>query len=398
MTIFFLGLQYWLSLLLSPDTTKIPAILSKNFDYRVCTVVFMPKSTNTVDSLVQAFNGRILFKDIFLDRKSYTNGCSQFKFSVFIGCKNDSIYIGLDRNHNKVFEKSEIQKMQANHKTVLSYDIYPSKICNDYQFADSTVLHLIPFVNQLRYSDISATDTMLQISYSKGYVRKYKINDTLEIESSALSIARIDSTATNRFIGYSPSGAFVLYPDRDFLTLNNGYYSITENTTKDTLKLILSKNSTSKTKIQIISASLLNGLKPYELGEEKNGNIIFKKKYILLDFWATYCAPCISAMPHLNELNQRFNSKVQIIGICIDANDKKKNAKRLIGNNLGYEQYFISPKAGINIDQILSEKAGVIVYPTYILLDDSGNVLNLANDISTMDSTLKNIVDGIKFL
>ena len=37
----------------------------------------------------------------------------------------------------------------------------------------------------------------------------------------------------------------------------------------------------------------------------------------VLEFWATWCKPCITAMPHLSELAQIYNDKVTIIGIDI---------------------------------------------------------------------------------
>jgi thiol-disulfide isomerase/thioredoxin len=36
-------------------------------------------------------------------------------------------------------------------------------------------------------------------------------------------------------------------------------------------------------------------------------------KVILLDFWATWCEPCIKGMPHLEELQQTYKNKLQII-------------------------------------------------------------------------------------
>ena len=31
-----------------------------------------------------------------------------------------------------------------------------------------------------------------------------------------------------------------------------------------------------------------------------------RNKYILLEFWATWCAPCLGAVPHLNELQDKY--------------------------------------------------------------------------------------------
>src|SRR5882724_1084408 len=41
-----------------------------------------------------------------------------------------------------------------------------------------------------------------------------------------------------------------------------------------------------------------------------------KGKVVVLEFWATWCAPCIAVQPHLNELTDEFKDKsVQFISI-----------------------------------------------------------------------------------
>lgn len=39
----------------------------------------------------------------------------------------------------------------------------------------------------------------------------------------------------------------------------------------------------------------------------------YKGKIIILDFWATWCGPCVSALPKLNKLQEKFKDDVQVI-------------------------------------------------------------------------------------
>jgi cytochrome c biogenesis protein CcmG/thiol:disulfide interchange protein DsbE len=42
-----------------------------------------------------------------------------------------------------------------------------------------------------------------------------------------------------------------------------------------------------------------------------------KGKIVVLDFWATWCGPCLAAVPHTNELMKKYADKgVVIIGVC----------------------------------------------------------------------------------
>src|SRR3954468_5703604 len=47
-------------------------------------------------------------------------------------------------------------------------------------------------------------------------------------------------------------------------------------------------------------------------------------KVYVLDFWATWCPPCIKSIPHLSELQKKFKDKVVIIGIANSERSRKE--------------------------------------------------------------------------
>jgi len=50
----------------------------------------------------------------------------------------------------------------------------------------------------------------------------------------------------------------------------------------------------------------------------------YKGKVVLLDFWATWCAPCVKAMPEMEKLQNRFAGKdFVVLGVSIDEDPKK---------------------------------------------------------------------------
>lgn len=53
-------------------------------------------------------------------------------------------------------------------------------------------------------------------------------------------------------------------------------------------------------------------------------------KVVVLEFWATWCAPCIASMPHLNGLSEKYKNKgVQFISIT---NESKAEVNRFLKN------------------------------------------------------------------
>lgn len=52
-----------------------------------------------------------------------------------------------------------------------------------------------------------------------------------------------------------------------------------------------------------------------------------KGKVYVVEFWATWCRPCIAAMPHLSALAEKFRNKITILGIDIYENKTPSLAK-----------------------------------------------------------------------
>ena len=67
-------------------------------------------------------------------------------------------------------------------------------------------------------------------------------------------------------------------------------------------------------------------------------------KPVLVDFWATWCAPCVSAMPELQKLHQRHAAKgFSVVGISIDE-EQRKARKFAEKKKLAYPVYLDATK------------------------------------------------------
>jgi thiol-disulfide isomerase/thioredoxin len=50
-------------------------------------------------------------------------------------------------------------------------------------------------------------------------------------------------------------------------------------------------------------------------------------KFVLVDFWATWCGPCRQSIPHLNQLSEKFGDKLVVIGLS-DESESSVNAMK----------------------------------------------------------------------
>ncbi|MGB6329861.1 MAG: TlpA disulfide reductase family protein [Halarcobacter sp.] len=53
-------------------------------------------------------------------------------------------------------------------------------------------------------------------------------------------------------------------------------------------------------------------------------------KTVLLNFWATWCAPCLEEIPLFNKLYEKYNDKLEIIGILIEKNKKPEELQEFM--------------------------------------------------------------------
>jgi len=61
----------------------------------------------------------------------------------------------------------------------------------------------------------------------------------------------------------------------------------------------------------------------------------YRGKPVLLNFWATWCVPCASEMPLLNEMQKQYQGKVLFIAASIDDEDMKPQIEAFIKKHQG---------------------------------------------------------------
>lgn len=97
----------------------------------------------------------------------------------------------------------------------------------------------------------------------------------------------------------------------------------------------------------------------------------YRGKVVLIDFWATWCGPCVAEMPKVIAAYKKYQDKgFAIVGVSLD-NDKKAMEKFTADKGMTWRQYF----DGRVWNNYLVEQYGIDSIPATFLLDREGKII-----------------------
>jgi len=95
----------------------------------------------------------------------------------------------------------------------------------------------------------------------------------------------------------------------------------------------------------------------------------YRGQPVVLDFWATWCTPCRASMPHLNEIQERFQPQgLVVIGLSVD--DGKSFVVRRYAERLG-----VRFRLGMADEGVLDNYGPIRSIPTTIFINRRGEVV-----------------------
>lgn len=126
----------------------------------------------------------------------------------------------------------------------------------------------------------------------------------------------------------------------------------------------------------IVSFVSLNAQQVYDFrledihGNQQSYTALKGDKITLIDFWATWCKPCVNSIPKLITLSETYDStQVAFIGISIDSPRNLAKVKPFV------ETLGISYPILLDVNQEIYRDLNIAVIPTLIMIDSKNEII-----------------------
>ncbi|MEL6812137.1 MAG: TlpA disulfide reductase family protein [Bacteroidota bacterium] len=334
---------------------------------------------------------------------SFSGSNAEINTYLYQDYKDDQALAGLEFNsHEKIFSKNEsdyiqyrdsIRNAKINRLEALptgseafqdfhrkniefqhQYDIARYPNYHSYYFKDYKPTALI--TNYLK--DTPLDNEAYALNYS-GY--RFLIDLILDKQIENLTDKNLSPLEANLLVLKDIQSPTLLHG-----RLNSAlfYYTVNETNMEESRDKMLALAKQSRTKNAIIEHyEIISKLKPgnpapsfnfenYIGGRTKLSDL--QGKYVYIDVWATWCAPCIREIPYLKKIEEEFSdANIEFVSISVDAprfhntwrkmiKDKELPGTQLLADN-GWNSDFV-------------RDYGMQGIPRFILLDNNGNIVS----------------------
>lgn len=255
---------------------------------------------------------------------------------------------------NNEFKNSEI----TGSKTQTEYDLLNSKLKSISRQEDSLVKKIKYFSDLPTLDSVSKTHILSKLEMDRDSIIDMKLSVYVDFISS-----HPNSYLSSYFLFYLINSRF-RYPAKNARIL---FSRLNPN---------IKKSSYGK-EIEKRLASTENYPAAQFIATDINGNTVnlssFKGRYVLLDFWASWCIPCRKNTPHLLKIYSQYHQfGLDVIAIANDDKSKDAWSKAIRDDKTGVFYHILQ---GVGSKNDIGKKYGIYPIPVKILIDQAGFVI-----------------------
>jgi peroxiredoxin len=155
--------------------------------------------------------------------------------------------------------------------------------------------------------------------------------------------------------------------------------------------LVLSQNTFSQIKLKVGDKVPDLNITDYLANVPKDKNL--KDKYILLEFWATWCTTCLEEVPNLNKTQERFKDRKDFVFVSITDESPEKTKKTL--ERVKFNSIVVSDqtKKALN-DFVVDSEDGGYAIPKTFLIDSQGILRWVGQPWLLNDDVINKFLEG----
>lgn len=321
----------------------------------------------------------------------------------------NKIKLRIDNGKTEIFPESKINKNQivingtyySKYAEILIY--YPRPNSSHFLYSSTFFVQSKPAVIEFYNTDTTSSPLKNYSLINARDFKKEKIEmakyDSSELKSEKDYMAKYkdkifngrDTAITNEFLNLDAN----VYKKGIKYIINNGnsYYAFSffrRNIVRssiipvDSILFIFNtafpdsfKNSEEGNTIKKLIVGRINvrknDLAPNFVSKDVNGDKVslasFRdKNYVLLNFWATWCGPCIAEMPNLKQIKNKYESKgLKIISVAY-VSSEEKFLKAIEENKMNWINIY-------NDADLINAYGGEKAIPLVYLIDKSGKII-----------------------
>ncbi|MDH7460507.1 TlpA disulfide reductase family protein [Chitinophagaceae bacterium 26-R-25] len=97
-------------------------------------------------------------------------------------------------------------------------------------------------------------------------------------------------------------------------------------------------------------------------------------KFVLIDFWGSWCTPCIRSIPDLVAIANKYKGDIQLVSVAVDVLGNMPALKKIINDQQMNWIHVFQSRNDLDKKTIVN-KYQVVFYPTQILIDPDGKII-----------------------
>ena len=226
------------------------------------------------------------------------------------------------------------------------------------------------------------------------------LRDSLEILRESMQQTSIDFIRNNGKSFVAPWVLMQIQGNLDYPTMKELYDALAPE--------VQPEAAGTKKEIDAFEAVLPGKPAPDLINRNPEGKEIklsdLKGKVVLVDFWATWCGPCVASLPHIQELYNKYHDKGFEV-FCVADNDSSEDEWKnfIAGSKVGMQNYHHILRGlktltdengefvGFDRSNDQSDKYAVHYLPTKYLIAADGTIIGKIGNDEQLDSTLAEI-------